>query len=45
MRAVALTRYLPIDDPKSLLDVELDKPKPTGSDQLVAYPRRPRTNL
>lgn len=26
MKAVALTRYLPIDDPQSLLDVELPKP-------------------
>ena len=26
MKAVALTRYLPIDDPKSLLDVELPMP-------------------
>ncbi|MCL1634328.1 zinc-binding alcohol dehydrogenase family protein [Luteimonas sp. SX5] len=36
MKAVALTRYLPIDDPQSLLDVELPKPvSPTGHDLLV----------
>lgn len=36
MKAVALTRYLPIDDPDSLMNVELDKPEPTGHDLLVA---------
>jgi NADPH:quinone reductase len=36
MKAVALTRYLPIDDPNSLVDVELEKPAPTGHDLLVA---------
>jgi NADPH:quinone reductase len=35
MKAVALTRYLPISDPQSLMDVELDKPTPTGRDLLV----------
>ena len=36
MKAVALTRYLPIDDPQSLLDVDLPKPAaPTGHDLLV----------
>ena len=36
MKAVALTRYLPIDDPQSLLDVELPQPSPpTGHDLLV----------
>jgi NADPH2:quinone reductase len=36
MKAVALTRYLPIDDPQSLLDVELPKPEaPTGHNLLV----------
>ena len=35
MKAVALTRYLPIDDPESLLDVELDKPSPGAHDLLV----------
>jgi zinc-binding alcohol dehydrogenase family protein len=36
MKAVALTRYLPINDPNSLMDVELDQPTPTGRDLLVA---------
>jgi NADPH:quinone reductase len=35
MKAVALTRYLPISDPTSLEDVELDKPTPGGRDLLV----------
>ena len=36
MKAVALTRYLPIDDPDSLIDVELPDPSaPTGLDLLV----------
>lgn len=35
MKAVALTRYLPISDPQSLLDVELPKPSPTAHDLLV----------
>ncbi|HEY0504886.1 MAG TPA: zinc-binding alcohol dehydrogenase family protein [Lysobacter sp.] len=36
MKAIALTRYLPIDDPQSLVDVELpDPPAPTGHDLLV----------
>jgi NADPH2:quinone reductase len=36
MKAVALTRYLPIDDPQSLLDVELPMPPaPTGHDLRV----------
>jgi NADPH2:quinone reductase len=35
MKAVALTRYLPISDADSLIDVELDKPTPTGHDLLV----------
>ncbi|CAD6549194.1 zinc-binding alcohol dehydrogenase family protein [Paraburkholderia sabiae] len=35
MKAIGLTRYLPIDDPESLVDVELDKPQPTGHDILV----------
>lgn len=33
MKAIALTRYLPIDDPQSLQDVELDLPQP-GPDDL-----------
>jgi zinc-binding alcohol dehydrogenase family protein len=35
MKAVGLTRYLPIDNPESLLDVELDAPAATGRDLLV----------
>lgn len=36
MKAVALTRYLPIDDPQSLVDVELPKPGASaGYDLLV----------
>lgn len=35
MKAVGLTRYLPIDDPQSLLDLELPTPGPTGHDLLV----------
>lgn len=35
MRAVGLTRYLPIDDPESLVDVELPDPVPAGRDLLV----------
>lgn len=36
MKAVALTKYLPISDPESLVDVELERPVPTGRDLLVA---------
>ncbi|MGB0132563.1 zinc-binding alcohol dehydrogenase family protein [Dokdonella sp.] len=36
MKAVALTHYLPIDDPNAFLDVELPKPSPSGRDLLVA---------
>ncbi|WP_372720103.1 zinc-binding alcohol dehydrogenase family protein [Novipirellula sp.] len=35
MKAIALTRYLPIDDPESLVDVDLEKPVPKGRDLLV----------
>jgi zinc-binding alcohol dehydrogenase family protein len=35
MKGVALTRYLPIDDPQSLVDVELPKPAPGERDLLV----------
>ena len=35
MKAIALTRYLPIDDPESLLDVELPQPVASGHDLLV----------
>ena len=36
MKAVALTRYLPVSDPDAFLDVELPKPSPMGRDILVA---------
>jgi zinc-binding alcohol dehydrogenase family protein len=35
MKAVGLTQYLPIDNPDSLVDVEVPKPTPTGRDLLV----------
>jgi len=35
MKAVALTHYLPIDDPQAFKDVDLPKPSPTGRDLLV----------
>jgi NADPH:quinone reductase len=35
MKAVALTRYLPIADPQSLFDVELPTPAASGHDVLV----------
>ena len=35
MKAVALTRYLPINDPESLQDFELPKPVPSKRDLLV----------
>ncbi|QDX21516.1 zinc-binding alcohol dehydrogenase family protein [Pandoraea pnomenusa] len=35
MKAVGLTRYLPIDDPESLVDIELPTPTPAGRDILV----------
>ena len=35
MKAVALTRYLPISDPESLADVTLPDPVPAGHDILV----------
>jgi len=35
MKAVALTQYLPVDDPNAFLDVDLPKPAPTGHDLLV----------
>lgn len=35
MKAVGLTRYLPITDPESLLDIELPKPLPGPRDLLV----------
>jgi NADPH2:quinone reductase len=35
MKAVGLHRYLPIDNPESLIDVEVPKPEPQGRDLLV----------
>jgi NADPH2:quinone reductase len=35
MKAIALIRYLPIDDPASLIDVELPRPAPGANDLLV----------
>lgn len=35
MKAIALTRYLPIDDPESLVDVDLPDPAADGHDLLV----------
>lgn len=35
MKAVGLTRYLPIDNPQSLVDIVVEKPKATGHDILV----------
>src|SRR3954464_11871396 len=35
MKAVGLYKYLPIDHPESLLDVEVPKPEPRGRDLLV----------
>jgi NADPH2:quinone reductase len=35
MKAVGLYRYLPIDNPESLLDLELDTPVATGRDLLI----------
>ncbi|MDR5750495.1 MULTISPECIES: zinc-binding alcohol dehydrogenase family protein [unclassified Caballeronia] len=35
MKAIGLTRYLPISNPEALIDIELDKPAPTGRDLLV----------
>lgn len=35
MKAIGLTRYLPITDPASLQDFELDTPVPSGRDLLI----------
>jgi len=35
MKAVGLHKYLPIDDPESLIDVEIPKPEARGRDLLV----------
>ena len=36
MKAVAFTHYLPVENPKAFLDVDLEKPNPAGHDILVA---------
>ncbi len=36
MKAVAFTRYLPINEPESFMDVDLPTPTPSGRDILVA---------
>ncbi|MEP0520106.1 MAG: zinc-binding alcohol dehydrogenase family protein [Hyphomicrobiales bacterium] len=36
MKAVALTHYLPVDDPKAFIDIELPKPEASGRDILVS---------
>jgi zinc-binding alcohol dehydrogenase family protein len=35
MKAVGLYKYLPIDNEESLIDVQIDRPHPTGKDLLV----------
>jgi NADPH:quinone reductase len=35
MKAVGFYKYLPIDDPEALLDVEVEPPQPAGRDLLV----------
>jgi zinc-binding alcohol dehydrogenase family protein len=35
MKAIGLYRYLPIEDPESLIDLELDRPVASGRDLLV----------
>ncbi|MFY9315373.1 MAG: zinc-binding alcohol dehydrogenase family protein [Burkholderiales bacterium] len=35
MKAVGLYKYLPIDHPESLLDLEVEEPRPAGRDLLV----------
>jgi len=36
MKAIGLYNYLPIEDEQSLIDVQVDKPEPSGKDLLVA---------
>lgn len=36
MKAVGLTAYLPIENPQSLMDITLERPRPAGRDLLVA---------
>ena len=35
MKAIGLIEYLPIDNVQSLMDFQLDTPKPTGKELLV----------
>jgi NADPH2:quinone reductase len=35
MKAVGFYKYLPIDDPEALLDVEVEQPQPSGRDLLI----------
>src|ERR1700753_1627119 len=35
MKAIGLYRYLPINNPESLLDIDIKKPVPSGRDLLV----------
>src|SRR4029079_2646809 len=35
MRAIALSRSLPVDDPNSLVDVDIERPRPGPRDLLV----------
>ena len=35
MKAVGYRKSLPIDDPQSLIDIEVEKPSPQGRDLLV----------
>jgi hypothetical protein len=35
VKAIGLYRYLPIDDPESLLDLDVEDPRPSGRDLLV----------
>ena len=35
MKAVGLYQYLPIENEQSLIDIEIDRPQPTGKDLLV----------
>ncbi len=36
MKAVGFTRYLPIDNPESFIDLDLPRPEPSGRDLLVS---------
>ena len=35
MRAVAYLKLLPIEDPQSLVDIEVERPRPSGRQLLV----------